>query len=286
METASPTFTRKKQSVELEVETAIDAVVDPTRVSQIVANLLNNASKYSPVGAKVVTRLRRAGEQALIEVVDEGSGIPPEQIARIFDMFTKLERQIEGTTEGLGIGLALSRQLAALHGGTLTADSAGEGRGCDVHVAPADRRRGDRDSAERPTTTAAEPTATSGLRVVVVEDNEDSAEMLSAWLVRLGHTAEMAHTGPDGVALVLATRPDVVLCDLGLPGLEGTEVCQRVLASMQNPPVMVALTGWGASSDRMRTSEAGFTHHLVKPVDPERLRVVLDEIAARSASAA
>jgi CheY-like chemotaxis protein len=121
------------------------------------------------------------------------------------------------------------------------------------------------------------------LRIVVVEDNEDSADMLAEWLAQLGHEVHVARTGPDGVALVLEMRPDVVLCDLGLPDMDGAEVCRRVALEMSPPPMMVALTGWGMEGDRRRTAEAGFTHHLVKPVALDKLRTVLGSIGQGSA---
>jgi CheY-like chemotaxis protein len=119
---------------------------------------------------------------------------------------------------------------------------------------------------------------TAGLSVVVVEDNEDSAEMMSVWLEQLGHEVRTAHTGPEGVAIVLDARPDVVLCDIGLPGMDGLDVCRQIVRSIPVPPVMVALTGWGAEVDRQRTVEAGFDHHLVKPVELDHLRSLLESI--------
>jgi CheY-like chemotaxis protein len=118
------------------------------------------------------------------------------------------------------------------------------------------------------------------LRIVVVEDNEDSAEMLSAWLEGLGHQVRVAHSGPAGVALVLEVRPDVVLCDIGLPGMDGVDVCRRVVGELVPPPVMVALTGWGMGDDRRRTKDAGFSHHLVKPVALDKLETVLASVSA------
>jgi CheY-like chemotaxis protein len=120
-----------------------------------------------------------------------------------------------------------------------------------------------------------------GLSIVVIEDNEDAAETLTVWLEDFGHHVRTAQTGPDGLVLVLETRPDVVLCDLGLPGMDGVEVCRRVIRGMKRPPVMIALTGWGMATDRKQTAEAGFQQHLVKPVEPEKLRLVLEPIVQR-----
>jgi CheY-like chemotaxis protein len=283
METAGPCFARRNQSIAFEPEGPVVALVDATRISQIVANLLNNASRHSLRGARVRVCLRREGNMALVRVVDQGAGIPSDQLARVFDMFTKIERPVQGTNEGIGIGLALSRRLAELHGGTLTAESAGEGKGATFTLAVPS---GVPDPAveHTPQTQAEEPTATPcarpGLSVVVVEDNEDAADMMSVWLEQFGHDVRIARTGPEGVALILEAHPDVVLCDLGLPGMDGVDVCRHVVHGMPAPPVMVALTGWGMEEDRSRTEEAGFRHHLVKPVEPETLRTVLESIGA------
>jgi signal transduction histidine kinase len=284
IETASPSFNRRSQSVAIEADEPVAALVDATRITQIVANLLTNASKHSPPDAPIRIRLRRCGDQALIEVVDEGAGIPEDQLGRVFDMFTKIDRPAQSTDEGLGIGLALSRYLAELHGGTLTAASAGEGKGAtftlSVPTGPVDVS--DEEVPASGIEAIPPPSARAGLSVVVVEDNEDSADVMSAWLEQLGHSVQVAHTGPDGVALILKEHPDVVLCDIGLPGMDGVDVCRRVVDVMAEPPVMVALTGWGTESDRKRTVSAGFRHHLVKPIEPEKLRSVLEAVPART----
>ena len=283
METAAPSFVRRQQTVTTDAKEPVSANVDATRVAQIVSNLLTNASKNSPSGARIQVNLRRAGDRAIIEVVDRGAGIPRDQLARVFDIFTKIERPVQGANDGLGMGLALSRQLAQLHGGTLTAESDGEGRGAKFTLSlpiglgstPSVRPQA------RATPVKAAPSAPrrpGRLSVVVVEDNDDSADMLAVWLEHLGHEVRVARTGPDGVSLILDVHPDVVLCDLGLPGLDGVDVCRRIVDALASPPVMVAVTGWGMESDRNRTLEAGFQYHLVKPVEPDALRSLLDSI--------
>jgi signal transduction histidine kinase len=279
IETAQPALTRRKQLATVDADGPAWALVDPTRIAQIVGNLLNNASKHSPLGAPVRVELRCDGDTAIIRVIDEGVGIPSDQLTRVFDMFTKIERAVPGSTnDGLGIGLALSRQLAELHGGTLTAASEGEGKGASFSLSipvGVSKTAVDASLLESATVPAGSSIA---LRIVVVEDNEDSADMLSAWLEELGHEVRVAHTGTDGVALVLEARPDLVLCDIGLPGIDGVDLCRRVVLGMTPPPVMVALTGWGMGDDRRRTAEAGFNHHLVKPVAPDKLRIVLESV--------
>jgi signal transduction histidine kinase len=277
IETASPPFTLRHQTVTLEVEEPVTAMVDTTRVAQIVANLLTNASRHSPPGARVRVRLQRAGDKATIEVVDEGVGIPVDQVDRVFEMFTKIERSAPGNSDGLGIGLALSRQLADLHNGTLTAESAGEGTGAKFTLTLPALPRG-AQAEERAARGAPSLLSRAALSVVVVEDNDDSADIMSLWLEQQGHIVRVARSGPDGVALIRQARPDVVLCDIGLPGMDGVDVCRQVVHEMAVPPVMVALTGWGMEADRNRTAQAGFRHHLVKPVEPEKLRSVLESI--------
>ncbi len=281
IETARPFFTRRNQSIKVDAPEALPVFVDATRIAQIIGILLNNASKHSATGAEVRIELRRKGDKAIVRVIDEGAGIPRDQIDRVFDMFTKVERQSPGANDGLGIGLALSRQLAELHGASLEAASEGEGKGATFTLSlPVGN--GATAPGALPPASAKSAAPTSGLSIVVVEDNEDSADMMSVWLEHLGHEVRIARTGPDGVALVLEARPQVVLCDIGLPGMDGADVCRRIVDEMSTPPVMVALTGWGMEADRRRTAEAGFDHHLVKPVALDQLRSVLESVSARS----
>jgi signal transduction histidine kinase len=284
IETTAPMLQNNGQHVAVESsEAMVSAFVDPTRIAQIVANLLNNAAKHSPRGAEIRVRLRTSAGHALIDVIDEGTGIPVDHLERIFEMFTKVERA-NRTNDGLGIGLALSRQLATLHGGTLSAASDGEGRGSrftlsiPLGAVPAQVSSPPKNDVSRG----------RALSVVIVEDNADGAEMMTAWLGIEGHHVKVAPTGLDGVKLIEETKPDVVLCDIGLPDIDGVEVCRRVLAEMPEPPVMVALTGWGAEADRDRTHAVGFAHHVVKPVDLDKLRDLLAtipvELAEREAS--
>ncbi len=278
IETASPGTMRRNQSVTVDAGEAVPAYVDATRIAQIVGNLVNNASKHSAAGAEIRIELRRDRDSASIDVVDHGAGIPGDQLARVFDMFTKIDRPVPSTNDGLGIGLALSRKLAELHGGTLNVASGGEGKGATftlslpTGVAERSESSSTGSAAER---ARGAPALQNKLRIVVVEDNADAADTMTEWLRYLGHDVLVARTGPDGVALIMEARPDVVLCDIGLPGMDGVDVCRHVVVGMPVPPVMVALTGWGMDGDRRRTVDAGFRHHLVKPVAPDELRDVL-----------
>jgi signal transduction histidine kinase len=276
---AQPLISQRKQSVSLDGEPSLLACVDATRITQVVGNLLHNASKHSPAGAVLRITLRQEGDQASIGVTDPGVGIPAEQLDRVFNMFAKLERSIPGTNDGLGIGLALSRKLAELHHGTLSVASAGEGLGATftLHV-PIGNVTGARTRTEPPR----KPGTLTPLRVVLVEDNDDSADMMSIWVERLGHEVHVARNGPDGLAVVTELKPDVVLCDIGLPGMDGVELCRRVMQTLPEPPLMVALTGWGMDADRQRTAQAGFRHHLVKPVAMEQLRDLLSSAQSKA----
>ena len=280
IETTAPSFERLQQSVTVDAPGPVMAFVDGTRVAQIVGNLLSNASKHSPSGAQVRIELDSDAESATIRVVDHGLGIPLDQLGRVFDLFTKIERPKHSATEGLGIGLALSRQLAELHGGTLSVVSEGDGKGATFALSlPKGNGLGPAEpSAVRTTVQAGR---TDELRVVVVEDNEDAADTMVTWLQQLGYDVRVGRTGPEGIALVAESRTDVVLCDIGLPDMDGLEVCRRIRTVVPDPPVMVAMTGWGREEDRKRTLEAGFHHHLVKPIRLDQLHGILQSIGPK-----
>jgi CheY-like chemotaxis protein len=284
IEIAKPFVERRQQAVTVTAGDAVFVSVDPIRVAQIIGNLLHNASKYTPVGGQIHIELVPAAEQVEIRVIDTGAGIPASQLARVFDMFTKIERSVPNANSGLGIGLALAQRLAVMHGGHLTASSPGECQGSTftliLPVAPAVPAA---PPVPEPAPSPAAPVAVfAELSIVVVEDNDDAADMMGAWLESLGHQVQIARSGPDGLALVQAVRPDVVLCDIGLPGMDGVEVCRRINElQLGVRPIMIALTGWGMDADRQRTAEAGFRHHLVKPVALDKLREILRGVPPR-----
>jgi signal transduction histidine kinase len=281
VENARPFFARGNQQVSVGLTPEILAQADATRVAQILTNLLHNATKFTPEGGEISVHLTREGGSGVVRVADSGVGIPSDQIDRVFDMFTRINRPGETPQPGLGIGLALARRLAEMHGGTLTASSAGVGMGTtfvlSLPVLAAVRRAEAPAGSNGSFAAGGEPARR--LKVLVIEDNEDIAETLASWLEELGHEVSVARNGPQGVELVQSAQPDVVLCDLGLPGMDGIEVCRSVRALSTEQPLMVALTGWGREDDRRRTKEAGFDHHLVKPVAPERLETLLRDAA-------
>ena len=222
----------------------------------------------------------RDGERALIRVADTGAGIPADQIDRIFGMFARVNRGDGDGPVGLGIGLALARRLAEMHGGALSVASPGENAGSTFTLSlPA--LPGAAPAVAPPPEEQPPASATNGLRIVIIEDNEDVAESLKDLLEDTGHRVWAALSGSDGINLVQEVRPNVVLCDLGLPQMGGVEICQRIRAlPIEVRPLMVAITGWGREEDHRRTREAGFDHHLVKPVAVDSLDKVLRGVTA------
>lgn len=270
LDTCRPFLEQRRQSVSADLDTSLVALADSTRLTQIVGNLLHNASKFTPDEGRVLVELKHEDGSAVIRITDTGSGIAPDQLDRVFDMFTRIERPALSGSGGLGIGLALSRTLATMHEGTLTAASPGVGLGSVFTLTlPAEVGT---VQAESERVGPARRSTANGVNVLIIEDNQDSAEVLALSLESRGFRAPVAYTGLSGLALVAEVRPRVVLCDIGLPDISGLEVCRRIKAmKLDYEPVLIALTGWGMKEDVRRTKEAGFAHHLVKPVLPDTL---------------
>jgi CheY-like chemotaxis protein len=248
--------------------------------------LLHNATKFTNDGGSIRVELGGTPEAAVLRVIDSGVGIKPNQLDRVFDMFTRVERPGGGGEPGLGIGLALARRLAEMHGGKLTASSEGEGCGATFTLTIPLPEASQPAASAAPIGAPARTEASAPLNIVLVEDNEDVAEMMLIWLEGLNHRVTVARTGSAGIEAIRAQNPDLVVCDLGLPDLHGTEVCRQVRSfSSGSQPVMIALTGWGREDDVRRTKEAGFDHHLVKPVAPEKLSTLLKSVAAARSEA-
>lgn len=249
---------------------------DPVRLDQIVTNLLVNAVKYTPPGGKVLLRTRRIDGRCELVVSDDGVGMGPELLVQVFELFVQGARDIDRSQGGLGIGLALVRRLAQLHGGEARVHSEGENRGCEFTVSfPA---------IERPARSAA-PAPREGKMlprtVLVIEDNDDARETLQAMLELMGHRVESADDGPAGIDKALATIPDVAFVDIGLPSMDGFEVARRLRAADGSRMYLVALTGFGAREDRERALAAGFDAHMVKPVEANALAKLLRSIRPR-----
>jgi CheY-like chemotaxis protein len=248
---------------------------DVTRMVQVLSNLLNNAAKYTPAGGRVLLTAWREDGHAVVAVSDTGIGIPPEAIGSVFEMFTQVRGSLDRAQGGLGIGLSLVRRLVELHGGRVSAFSAGRGHGSTFTVrlplhpgSPHARPAGADDASAMH--------APSALRVLVVDDNADAADSLVALLDALGHTTWVARDGLQGLQTALEVHPDLVLLDIGLPGMSGYEVARAIRKSQGvRQIVLIALTGWGAQSDQAQSHEAGFDQHLTKPVSLEALEQAL-----------
>jgi signal transduction histidine kinase len=250
---------------------------DPTRLAQVVSNLLTNAAKYTPEGGRIELAAERAGSEAVVRVTDTGLGIPPEMLAEVFEMFTQVNRTLERSQGGLGIGLAIVKRLVELHGGTITAESAGHGEGSTFRVRLPlleAYEQGKDHRAAREFTPA--QSAISGRRVLVVDDNVDAAESLAKLLRICGHEIRIAHSGQEALIAAHPFKPEVVLLDIGLPGMNGYEVAKRLRAEPAlRDAVLVAVTGWGNEDYKRKSREAGFDFHLTKPVEVTAIEGIL-----------
>jgi two-component system, chemotaxis family, CheB/CheR fusion protein len=290
---AAPLASDKKQEIAVSVpEEPLTIEGDPDRLQQAVGNLLTNAQKYTPPGGHIaVSAAVDQDRRAVIRVSDDGIGIQWDLLSRIFDTFSQAKRTPDRSQGGLGLGLTLVRHIVELHGGSIEAHSAGEGKGSEFVVRlplsskpmTAPGTRGSNAGPELPTGTAVDEsfqpaTQNHGRRILVVEDNEDAAELLSTILKIDGNEVRAAHNGPEALSVSTEWHPEVVLLDIGLPGMDGYEVARRL---RQEPGLsdlmLVALTGYGQEEDRQRVREAGFAHHLVKPVDLDAMKRVLQK---------
>jgi len=254
-------------------EQALIVDADTTRLAQVFLNLLNNAAKYSDRGGHIHVTVERQGSDAVVTVKDTGIGIAADELPHIFEMFTQVDHAFDRSYGGLGIGLTLVQRLVEMHGGSVEARSEGRGKGSEFVT-----RLPVVVEASRPQASGreAEPHLTSPHRILIVDDNCDGADSLSEILRVMGHDTRTAYDGQEGVDVAGAFQPDVLLLDIGLPKLNGYEVCRRIREqSWGKGVVLIALTGWGQDDDRRRSQEAGFDHHLVKPVDPEALMTLL-----------
>lgn len=254
---------------------------DLTRLAQVVANLLNNAAKYTPPRGRVGVTVEREAGKALVRVQDTGLGIPPEMLDRVFDLFTQVDRHLERSQGGLGIGLALVRKLTELHGGTVEVQSEGMGRGTQFTLRLPLAGNGHSVSPVLPVVpTPSNLPRTTARRVLVVDDNVDAATSLATVLELIGYQVWVVHDGLAAVAATEEFRPDVVLMDIGMPKLNGYDACRRIREQpWGRDAVLVAVTGWGQDEDRRRTTEAGFDHHLTKPVSSESVTDILTALS-------
>ncbi|MHB1425012.1 MAG: PAS domain-containing hybrid sensor histidine kinase/response regulator [Gemmataceae bacterium] len=281
VETARPLIEQRRHALDVHLPPSpiwIDG--DATRLEQVVVNLLNNAAKYTDEGGHIWLSLQQEGTEAVLQVRDSGVGIAPDLMPRIFTLFTQAERSLARSQGGLGIGLALVQRLVEMHEGRVEASSA-VGKGSEFVV----RLPMVLAVATNPPSSPAEDAQPTGpsLRVLVVDDNVDAAESLALLMSELGHEVRTAHDGPSALEAALECRPNVVLLDIGLPGLDGYEVAKRMRQQpvLQNV-VLAAMTGYGKESDCQRAQEAGFDHHLVKPAKFEKVQQILASVSEKT----
>jgi PAS domain S-box-containing protein len=266
---------KHSQSVALPPE-AIWLEADPLRLEQVLVNLLNNAAKYTEPGGKISITAERVGNECELKVRDTGVGIVAEMLPRVFDLFVQADKSLDRSQGGLGIGLTLVKKLVAMHGGTVEARSEGIGHGSEFVVRlPVVPEVAGLKPEQAPQ--AAQKTQ-NPLRVLIVDDNVDTAESLAMLLKLFGHETRVAHTGQRALQMAVVEKPDVLVLDIGLPGMDGYEVAQRIRQHGELANVrLIAVSGYGQDADRKRSEVAGFNHHLVKPVDPAKLQELLSE---------
>jgi PAS domain S-box-containing protein len=276
IETAAPLIEISRHHLQVDVAGELRVIGDAQRLTQALSNLLNNAARYTPAGGTILVEARAEAGCAVVRVRDSGRGIEADMLERIFGMFVQGRDPVDRVGSGLGIGLALARRIAELHGGRLSAASEGRGRGSvftlELPLTVSTAR------SPVPAEEAA-PSASTLKRILIVDDNVDSAITLGHLLRSLGHVTEMVHDGVSALRAAADFRPDIVLLDIGLPGgMDGFEVARRLRAGPRGSSFrIVAITGWGQEADRQRAKEAGFDVHLVKPVDPSTLERVIEE---------
>jgi PAS domain S-box-containing protein len=283
VETTLPLARAKEQ--ELAVLPCAEPLVveaDPVRLGQVLSNVLNNATRYTPSRGHVTVAAGPDGSAAVVRVRDDCQGVAPEMLPRIFDMFTRAEGRARRSDGGLGIGLTLARRLVEMHGGTIEASSDGPGSGTElvVRLPLAKRAAAQAPAAEPPRAVSSEPR-----KVLVVEDNRDAAESLVRLVGAMGHEVVLARDGEQALDLAARHRPHVVLLDIGLPNLDGYETARRLRAQPGGAArTLVALTGWGLPADKLRAVAAGFDHHVTKPADPRVLGTLIADARRASAS--
>ena len=273
VESCQPLVDAQEHALVLDLpDTAVPVLADETRIAQAVANLVNNAAKYTPRGGHLRVQLRRgAGTTVEVVVADDGVGIPPELLPGVFEMFVQAPGARGNRHGGLGLGLAIARQMAEMHGGTLVGHSDGPGTGCTFvltlpvceEAMPAAR---DETCGHRP----------GALRVLVVDDNRDAADSMASLLRAMGHDVRVAYGGVDGLAQAGTFVPQIALLDIGMPDMDGHALARAIRALDVGPTMLlVALTGWGQHDDRERSRAAGFDEHVAKPIDVATLERLL-----------
>jgi len=249
---------------------------DPVRLAQVFSNLINNAARYSDPGGHITLTVERIVSEVRVTVRDEGVGIPAEALPHVFEMFSRVESRLTRSRGGLGVGLGLVQRLIEMHGGTVAAHSAGPGHGSSFVVTLPLTIAATPSSEPAATPGDGAAQANGGRRVLVVDDNEDAAVSLAALLRLSGHEARTVHDPFETLAVAEAERPEIILLDIGMPGLDGYQLARRIRSEpWGRETVLVAVTGWGREEDRQRSRDEGFDRHLVKPVDANVLAGLL-----------
>lgn len=277
VEVSRPMIVEKRHELSMTMaQEPLPLEADPTRVVQVFANLLNNAAKYTNARGHIAITVKAEDGEAVVKVRDDGMGMSPELLSRVFDLFVQETRSLDRAQGGLGIGLTMVRTLVKMHGGSVRAFSKGPGRGSELVV-----RLPLAPEVKVPATPAARSRiggAINPRRILVVDDNVHAARALEYLLTRLGHQVALAHDGPGALAAAAAVPPQLVFLDIGLPGMDGYAVAARLRAAGHHRATLVALTGYGQDDHLRRSNEAGFDHHLVKPVDFDVLEKITAEV--------
>ena len=277
LDTCEPLVRQQGQELAISLpdeEVYVDA--DKTRLAQAVCNVVSNAAKYSAPGSQILLAVQREGREAVIRVKDQGIGIPPDMLTRVFELFIQVDQSLEKSQNGLGVGLTIVKRLVEMHGGSVEALSEGPGRGSEFILRLPILPSGCRERREDPAEQSAWKTGRH--RILVVDDNVDAAQTLAMMLEMAGHDVRTAHDGLAGIEAASEFRPDLILLDIGMPKVNGYDACQRIRQQPWAKEVLiVALTGWGQEEDKRRSQAAGFTQHLVKPVELAALEKLLAE---------
>ena len=277
LDVAAPIVERKRHVLTVDSPAGLLVEGDSERLTQVFGNILNNAAKYTDNGGRISIRATADEEWVTVTIEDTGIGIAPDLLARVFELFTQAEQGLERSQGGLGVGLSVAKRLVEEHGGEILAASEGIGRGSRFRVR---LPRSVAKELDAPAVPAIAAPRGASRRVLVVDDNEDSADMVRLFLEDLGHEIRVACDGPTALEAAAAFAPEMVLLDIGLPGLSGYEVAERMrrIPSCQEIPI-IAMTGYARDTDRAEAERAGFTAHLAKPISIDRLATLVHELA-------
>ncbi len=276
VEASKPLYDSKQQTLSVQLpETESVLHVDPARIAQVIGNLLNNASKFTNECGHVELQVAFRDQEVDIVVSDNGIGLASDHLPRIFELFAQVDQSLERSQGGLGIGLTLVKSLVEYHGGRVQAESEGIGKGSRFTITLPRLAESDSQFVTPVRTKISPPSLVSGRRILVVDDNRDSANLLAMLLRASKNEVYLAFDGIEAVTVAEATLPDVVLLDIGMPRQNGYETARQIRQRNARPTMIVAMTGWGQEEDRRRSKDAGFDYHLVKPIDLNRLEELL-----------